>query len=329
MVLLLGVLGCGAPSEEEALEELGVLGGKADTVLREVSVRLSAGKTRRYRVRAKGLSARLTQTDDVVAKLEAYAGAFRCGSDESSAPAVRCQGDDSERSWTLKLSNLDERLLVGKLTVSALAAPNGAAEFGIVSDIDDTILPPHGRNAALPASYPGVAALYTELELGGGGRPGDMYYVTARSPERVVEIPPWLAANGLPAGAIETGISTMPWIVEKEKIKDVTKIFEAQPGQRFVLFGDSSARDAEVYQAIRAAYPTRVAAAFIHRVKTIDASRVSGLHLVENYAVAAARLFGLSILDEAAARRIMRAAQRDGLAISDREIDGLLAANRP
>jgi len=196
-------------------------------------------------------------------------------------------------------------------------------DLGIVSDLDKTIIPPGG--APLPAAaYPGIAQLLVELEAVDGDA-GDLTFVTARTPDRVVDVPDWLDAHGVPAGPIEPGRGGIPWVALAEKIRDITRVFEAHPDKGFVLFGDSSHRDPEVYRAIREAFGERVKAAFIHRVTDdVPADRVEGLHLIDNYAEAAAHLHDLGVLSTDAARRVMDAAQLQGLDITDAEIDGLL-----
>jgi phosphatidate phosphatase APP1 len=181
----------------------------------------------------------------------------------------------------------------------------------------------------MPPPFPGIAALLTTLELRAGGIAGDMHYVTARLPERVVDLPDWMAMHGVPVGVIETGISGIPNIAQREKIADITRIFEARSGQKFVLFGDSSQRDPEVYAAIRTKFPDQVAATFIHKVTaTVAPERVAGMFLVDNYAQAAAQAFGGELITEAEARKVMVAARDGGLAITDAEIDELIDAAR-
>jgi hypothetical protein len=67
----------------------------------------------------------------------------------------------------------------------------------------------------------------------------------------------------------------------------------------------------------------------VHKVNNPDPTRLQGLHLVESYAEAAAVLYGLEVIDEPTARAEMKAAQADGLAITDAEIDALVAAQAP
>ena len=203
-------------------------------------------------------------------------------------------------------------------------------ELGIVSDLDSTIIPPAPSGQEFPdAPYAGVAELLTILELGdGSGAAGDVHFVTAREPSAVTEVPAWLAEHGVPAGDISTGVSGIPTLARNEKIRDITAVLEASPGQAFVLFGDSNHVDPDVYRAIRAAFEGRVAVAFIHDVKAIDPARLEGLFLIDHYAEAAAELFRLRLLTEAQARSVMQAVV-DGGEITQDELEQLIAGNQP
>lgn len=218
-----------------------------------------------------------------------------------------------------------------ELEAAAKVLTGRGAEIGIVSDIDKTVLPPSTNGQPLKDPYPGVSTLYRILEsrLDGSGAAGDVVYVTARDPQSAAEVPAWLDLHRMPAGPIETGTSPLPWIAEDEKVKDIEKVFDATGDKKFVLFGDTSHRDPDVYKRIRAKYPDRVLAVVVHDVKNIDPARVEGMHLVKSYADAAAKLLGDGILDEASARAVMEAAQIEGHPITDAEIEALLDAHRP
>ncbi len=202
------------------------------------------------------------------------------------------------------------------------------SELGIISDLDKTVIPPAA--SGLPsAPYPGVATLYTELELRLGGTMGDLHYVTARSAAAVVDIPDWLEAHAMPAGPISSGISGLPWIARPEKVADIVEVMDANPSQRFILFGDTSHVDPEVYHDIMALYPDRITAAFVNHVKNISDARAEGLYVFQDYAQVAAILLSLGELRESAARAVMNSAKAEGLVISDAEIDDLISSHLP
>ena len=200
------------------------------------------------------------------------------------------------------------------------------SEMGIVSDLDKTVIPPEDDYALPPAPYPGVATLYRILEHGadGEGAPGDTTYVTARSPDMIAEVPEWLAEHDLPEGPIETGTADF-WDAQAEKVRDISRVLDATSSQPFILFGDSSHRDPEVYSEIRELYPDRIRAGVIHRVTaTVSPHRVEGLHLVEHYPHAAAVLVGLGVLTEADAWTVYEAAVAEGLVLEEADFRALL-----
>lgn len=220
---------------------------------------------------------------------------------------------------------------VGKTALTRLkehCAVESGAEVGLISDLDRTVIPPHDDN--LPAEpYPGVTALYNELEYRNLGHPGDVYYVTARGPDRLEGIPEWLESNGLPTGPIETGGTTDPWTARAEKVSDISVILDAHPEQTFILIGDSRHVDPEVFSDIIEAYPGRIEAALVHLVNNANPDRLIGLHPFDNYARAAAILYGQGILSESVARGVMMAAKYQGLDITVSEIEELIATHRP
>ncbi len=203
--------------------------------------------------------------------------------------------------------------------------PSGGSEIGIISDLDDTVIPHADPDMSL-APFPGVRALYQLLEHHAGGAAGDVYYVTARNPARAAGAPAYLAQHDVPAGPIETGTSGAPFIAQPEKVRDHEAILERTGQQRFILFGDTKHVDPEVQSELLAAHPERIIAGIVHDVKAIPASRVAGLHLVANYAEAAAVLFGLQVITRAEALEVMRTAHEEGLAITEAQMRSLLDA---
>ena len=205
-------------------------------------------------------------------------------------------------------------------------------ELGVVSDLDKTVIPPEGDLELPEAPYPGVTTLYAILEHGsdGTGEPGDFTYVTARTPDRVVDVPAWLEEKGLPAATIETGVSGVPWIAQEEKVNDISRVFEASPQQSFVLFGDTSHRDPEAYKEILARFPDQFRVGLIHMVNmTVSEHRLEGLYLHHNYAEAAAILVGEGVITEQDARRVYEDAVEEGLELSEEDFQALLDTYAP
>ena len=229
---------------------------------------------------------------------------------------------------------LSELSYVGSSALTKLKEHSGLGvpdrEIGILSDLDKTIIPPAPAGQELPDEpYPGIAELLSILEFGDGtNAAGDINFVTARQPEMVIEIPTWLADHGVPLGPISTGISGIPFLARDEKVRDITEVFEANPGQTFVMFGDSSHVDPDAYRIILQDFAAQVQVAFIHDVKTIDPARLEGLIGIDNYAEAAAELMRLGRLSEDEARMVMTAVVEGG-EIDNQAMEDLIAENQP
>lgn len=201
-------------------------------------------------------------------------------------------------------------------------------EIGVISDLDKTVIPPGDLDDLDRAPYPGVRTLYEILEYGStrDGQPGDFTYVTARSPDRIDGVPAYLAEWSMPEAPIETGISGVPWVAQAEKVRDISRTFDADDDARpYVLFGDTSHRDPAAYREILALYPGRVLAGLIHKVnRTVSPHRIEGLHMHESYPEAAAILVGLGVITEADANEVYADAVDEGLEMSPDEFEALL-----
>lgn len=220
-------------------------------------------------------------------------------------------------------SALEDMRAFGETAGFACTTPQTDDALGIISDLDKTVIPPSSNDLSV-APYPGVVTLYDILRDGSDR----LAYVTARSPDRVVDIPDYLERYGLPSGPIETGVMGQFWRAQEEKVMDISRHFDANPARPYVLFGDTSHRDPEVYREILATYPDRVQAGLIHMVnRNITMSRVDGLHLFHNHAEAAAILAGLEIITESEAREVFQAARDEGLDLDQADFEDLLDAN--
>lgn len=195
-------------------------------------------------------------------------------------------------------------------------------EIGVISDLDDTLIPKADPELSL-APVPGIAKLYDILEHRKSGRDGDVYYVTARVPDRVKDVPDYLAKYGVPGGPIETGTSGAPFIARPEKVRDMEKTFGNTGAQRFVLFGDSTHVDADVQRDVLKKHPERVVAGIVLQVgdKTLEAAK--GQYVVKSYAEAAAVLWKLEVITKTEARSVMKAARDEGLAMTAAQTEAL------
>jgi phosphatidate phosphatase APP1 len=182
---------------------------------------------------------------------------------------------------------------VGSRSVSAdVFGLDPRASFGIISDIDDTVLETELSNPwkrALQLIYTqqrmrlpfdGIAALYRALS-----QPCNPIFYVSNAPWNLyVHVVELLDHHDIPKGPLflrdsrigERVVLDEPSgkvIVHKQRA--LRRIVEEHPGLSFVMLGDSSRRDPLRYIEIAEAYPGRVAAIYIRRVHGVLARRSS------------------------------------------------------
>jgi phosphatidate phosphatase APP1 len=166
------------------------------------------------------------------------------------------------------------------------------AEFGVISDIDDTVLETELTNPwrrflqliysqqRMRLPFEGIAALYQAL-----AQPNNPIFYVSNAPwnlyQHVVEL---LDQNEIPRGPLLLRDSRLAERTVRDeatgqvlvhKQRALRRIVEEHPNLSFVLLGDSSRRDPLRYVEIAEAFPGRVAAIYIRRVHGILARRGS------------------------------------------------------
>jgi phosphatidate phosphatase APP1 len=166
------------------------------------------------------------------------------------------------------------------------------AEFGVISDIDDTVLETELSNPwrrflqliyskqRMRLPFEGIAALYQAL-------------AQAHNPVFYVSNAPWnlyphvvdlLDHHGIPKGPLLLRDSRIAERIVRDeasgqvlvhKQRALRRIVEEHPTLPFVMLGDSSRRDPLRYVEIAEAFPGRVAAIYIRRVHGLLARRGS------------------------------------------------------
>lgn len=184
--------------------------------------------------------------------------------------------------------------------VAALAASASAevfslhpqAAFGIISDIDDTVLETELTNPwkrALQLIYSeqrmrlpfdGIAALYQAFAQQNNpifyvsNAPWNLYaHVVELLDHHDIPKGPLLLRDSRIAERIVVDAESGEWRVHKQRA--LQRLVEDHPGLSFVLLGDSSRRDPLRYVEVAEAHPGRVAAIYIRRVQGLLARRES------------------------------------------------------
>lgn len=167
--------------------------------------------------------------------------------------------------------------------VGEVLIPPATARFGVISDIDDTILQTQAtnlvrsawvtllQNAATRLPFPGVAALYRALQEGvTGGDHNPIFYVSS-SPWNLYDfLVEFMQVRGIPAGPIflrDYGIDMLTQALSHDhKLDAMRRVLDAYPHLPFVLMGDSGQKDPELYTRLVEQYPGRVLAIYIRDV---------------------------------------------------------------
>lgn len=168
-----------------------------------------------------------------------------------------------------------------------LLIPENSASFGVISDLDDTVIQSRITNflqavrtvmlgnARTRLPFPGVAALYEALRRGGdGARHNPIFYVSS-SPWNIYDIIiDFLDLQKIPPGPI----MLRDWDIELSALSSgrlrrhkeplIREILDLYPTLPFVLIGDNSQKDPEIYRSILDHYPGRILAIYIRNVDT-------------------------------------------------------------
>lgn len=173
----------------------------------------------------------------------------------------------------------------GEAQTSQVLVPALDASFGIVSDLDDTVIrseitsPVRAvatmlfHNARTRAPFQGVAAFYRALQAGPSGDANNPLFYVSSSPWNLYDLitafleiqgipigPLFLRAWGLDADALPGGGHSA------HKSEIILGLLDSYPTLPFVLIGDSGQQDPEIYRDIVIARPGRILAVYIRDV---------------------------------------------------------------
>jgi phosphatidate phosphatase APP1 len=174
--------------------------------------------------------------------------------------------------------------------------PPPDAQFGIISDIDDTVLRTDVlnliamarntflMNARTRLPFEGVAAFYDALRRGDGERYNPIYYVSSGAWNLYDMIIDFFVVRNIPLGPlfmVDFGITSRQFLMpshREHKLKIIQMLLDTHPTLPFILIGDSGQKDPEIYLEAISNNPKRILAAYIRDV-TLD-SRDAEIHLL-------------------------------------------------
>jgi phosphatidate phosphatase APP1 len=170
--------------------------------------------------------------------------------------------------------------------------PPPTAQFGIISDIDDTIVKTgvtnflkHWRtvvanSAEARVPFRGLAPFYRSLRLGAGGAEGNPIFYVSSSPWNLYDLfERFLMLHDIPLGPIilrPIGIGVGHWpggSHNANKLAQIDRIFSTYPQLPFILVGDSGQHDPQIYIEAMKRHPGRVLAIYIRDVTVAERDR--------------------------------------------------------
>tara|TARA_R110002167_G_scaffold218932_12_gene423574 strand:+ start:977 stop:1978 length:1002 start_codon:yes stop_codon:yes gene_type:complete len=212
----------------------------------------------------------------------------------------------NQEGWLSYEISYADPLLPGRIKLEnrfpgELLIPDENASFGVISDIDDTIL--HTgvatflkwralfntffKNVSTRIPLKGAAEFYHQLHRGRAGNAANPIFYVSNGPwnlYRYLEF--FLKKNLFPKGPIllrSMGATLGRRRTEKpHKAHEIENILKTYASLQFILIGDSGEHDADIYKEIAEQYPGRILAIYLRNVG--DKKRMNRLKtLFENF----------------------------------------------
>lgn len=168
-----------------------------------------------------------------------------------------------------------------------LFVPHAGARYGIISDIDDTVLHTNVQdvvrmvtlsvfgNALTRMGYAGTTQWYQGIVRATGA---PAFYISRSAWNLFPLLRGFIEHQGLPLGPLllrDVGLRRGKERKRGHKYRRMCEVLEMYPEMRFVCIGDSGQRDAEIYASLSKSHPGRVAAIYIRDVGNPERRQVA------------------------------------------------------
>ena len=171
--------------------------------------------------------------------------------------------------------------------VGRVLLPSSRARFGVISDIDDTLVPSGATrklrmvlklalsNALTRKPFEGVAAFYRALHAG----VNPIFYVSKSPWNLYLPLLEMLRVQDIPLGPLllrDYGLQLLRRSKQEHKRVQIERILATCRGLPFVLIGDSGERDPEIYSEVVRRFPGRIRVIYIRAIDP-DAERLAAI----------------------------------------------------
>ncbi len=205
------------------------------------------------------------------------------------------------------------------LASSEILIPPYDSEFGVISDIDDTIVQTSATNVLSMAStvflrnahtrlpFPGVSAFYRALQLGRNGKRNNPFFYVSSSPWNMYDLlREYMDLNDIPQGPLllrDFGFNGLQFSGsgnhQDHKLKQIDNILTTYPLLNFVLIGDSGQDDPVIYKEVVKRFPGRVLAIYIRDVQNLRKEKAASA-IAEEISLAGVDMLVIDTAKEAA-----------------------------
>ena len=210
------------------------------------------------------------------------------------APSTPLHLDDIWHRIIVELIDAPVPVPIGLQAQAEILVPPPDAEYGIISDIDDTIIKTDAtdllmmsgnvflHNARTRLPFAGVSAFYKSLQLGRNGKRNNPFFYVSSSPWNLYDLlHDFLDINEIPAGPLllrDFGLESNKLFKSDHmghKFKEIENILITYPDLNFVLIGDSGQEDPVIYQEVVKKFPTRILAIYIRDVQLPERAKIA------------------------------------------------------
>ena len=195
----------------------------------------------------------------------------------------------------IRLELLDRVLKkqIPPVVYSHVFVPSENVEFGVISDIDDTVVPTGATrmwemvkttfmgNGYTRVPFPGVAAFYQALSKGLVGYENNPFFYVSSSPWNLYDfLRELMNIHHIPQGPLmlrDIGLSREHFFAgshTEHKLIQIKRIFDIIRDTPFILIGDSGQHDAEIYLHVIRDFPGRVKMVYIRDVDPANHEKV-------------------------------------------------------
>ena len=170
-------------------------------------------------------------------------------------------------------------------TEGEVMIPGDESDFGIISDVDDTIIQSHAlkpikkiktlalKTAENRIAFPGVAEFYSALTKGKGEEcKNPLWFISGSSWNLYDLLSEFCRLKNIPKAPFclrTLGITPNNWVKSAtidHKMDEIRPVMDLMDPLPFILIGDSGQQDPEVYKKVVEEYPGRIKAIYIRDV---------------------------------------------------------------